>query len=141
MGSFEGVVKMAEFKIVLSDRETGRSYKIDATGPAAGALIGRRIGEEIEGGVLGFAGYRIRITGASDRTGIPARRDLPGPARRRLLLSRGVGFHPVREGERRRKSVRGNEISADIVQVNAVVTQRGSKPLDEYFNRPEAAAE
>jgi small subunit ribosomal protein S6e len=37
--------------------------------------------------------------------------------------------------------VRGNEISADIVQVNAVVTQRGSKPLEEYFNRPEAAAE
>ncbi|MDI6866421.1 30S ribosomal protein S6e [Methanoculleus sp.] len=132
---------MAEFKIVLSDPETGRSYKVDATGPAAGALVGRHIGDEIDGGVLGFAGYKIRITGASDRTGIPARRDLPGPARRRLLLARGVGFHPIREGERRRKSVRGNEISADIVQINAVVAQRGAKPLEEYFNRPEAASE
>jgi len=119
---------MADFKIILSEPETGRSYKVDATGPAAGALIGKRIGDEIDGNILGFAGYTLKITGATDKTGIPARRDLPGPARRRLLLSRGVGFHPVMDGERRRKSVRGNEISADIVQINAAVTQSGPKP-------------
>ena len=132
---------MADFKIILSDPGTGRSYKIDATGPAAGALIGKRIGDEIDGGVLGIPGYTIRITGGTDKTGIPARRDLPGPARRRLLLSRGVGFHPVMDGERRRKSVRGNEISADIVQINAAVKQSGAKPLAEYFGQPAAAAE
>ncbi|BBL67409.1 30S ribosomal protein S6e [Methanoculleus chikugoensis] len=132
---------MADFKIILSDPETGRSYKIDATGPTAGAFIGKRIGGEIDGNVLGFAGYTIRITGATDKTGIPSRRDLPGPSRRRLLLSRGVGFHPVMDGERRRKSVRGNEISADTVQINAAVKQSGAKPLAEYFSQPEAAAE
>ncbi|HOI12533.1 MAG TPA: 30S ribosomal protein S6e [Methanoculleus sp.] len=132
---------MADFKIILSEPETGRSYKVDATGPAAGALIGKRIGDEIDGSILGFAGYTIKITGATDKTGIPARRDLPGPARRRLLLSRGVGFHPVMDGERRRKSVRGSEISADIVQINAAVKESGAKPLAEYFSQPEAAAE
>jgi small subunit ribosomal protein S6e len=132
---------MADFKIILSEPETGRSYKVDATGPAAGALIGKRIGDEIDGNILGFAGYTLKITGATDKTGIPARRDLPGPARRRLLLSRGVGFHPVMDGERRRKSVRGHEISADIVQINAAVTQSGPKPLAEYFSQPEATAE
>ncbi|WP_332450431.1 30S ribosomal protein S6e [Methanoculleus sp.] len=132
---------MADFKIILSDPETGHAYKIDATGPAAGALIGKRIGDEIDGGVFGLAGYTIRITGGTDKTGIPARRDLPGPARRRLLLSEGVGFHPVMDGERRRKSVRGNEISADFVQINAAVKQSGAKPLAEYFSQPEAAAE
>jgi len=69
---------MVDFKIILSDPDTGRSYKIDATGPAAGALIGKRIGDEIDGGVFGLAGYTIKITGGTDRTGIPARRDLPG---------------------------------------------------------------
>ncbi|CCJ35350.1 30S ribosomal protein S6e [Methanoculleus bourgensis MS2] len=132
---------MVDFKIILSDPDTGRSYKIDATGPAAGALIGKRIGDEIDGGVFGLAGYTIKITGGTDRTGIPARRDLPGPARRRILLSEGVGFHPVMEGQRRRKSVRGNEISADFVQINAAVKQRGAKPLTEYFEEPKAAAE
>lgn len=132
---------MVDFKIILSDPETGRSYKIDATGPTAGAFIGKRIGGEIDGSVLGLAGYTIRITGATDKTGIPARRDLPGPSRRRLLLSKGVGFHPVMDGERRRKSVRGNEISADIVQINAAVKQSGPKPLAEYFGQSEATAE
>ncbi|KUK62948.1 30S ribosomal protein S6e [Methanoculleus sp.] len=132
---------MVDFKIILSEPETGRSYKVDATGPAAGALIGKRIGEEIDGGVLGLTGYTIKITGGTDKTGIPARRDLPGPARRRLLLSEGVGFHPVMDGERRRKSVRGNEISADFVQINAAVKTSGAKPLAEYFSKPEAAAE
>ncbi len=132
---------MADFKIILSEPETGRSYKVDATGPAAGALIGKRIGDEIDGGILGFAGYTIQITGGTDKTGIPARRDLPGPARRRLLLSEGVGFHATMDGERRRKSVRGSEISADFVQINAAVTQSGAKPLAEYFSQPEAAAE
>jgi len=132
---------MVDFKIILSEPETGRSYKVDATGPAAGALIGKRVGEEIDGGVLGLTGYTIKITGGTDKTGIPARRDLPGPARRRLLLSEGVGFHPVMDGERRRKSVRGNEISADFVQINAAVKTSGAKPLAEYFSKPEAAAE
>jgi small subunit ribosomal protein S6e len=132
---------MVDFRIILSEPETGRSYKVDATGPAAGALIGKRIGEEIDGGVLGLTGYTIKITGGTDKTGIPARRDLPGPARRRLLLSEGVGFHPVMDGERRRKSVRGNEISADFVQINAAVKTSGAKPLAEYFSKPEAAAE
>ena len=132
---------MVAFKIILSDPETGRSYKIDATGPAAGSLIGKRIGEEIDGGAFGLAGYTIKLTGGTDRTGIPARRDLPGAARRRILLSEGVGFHPVVEGQRRRKSVRGNEIGPDFVQINAVVKQRGAKSLTEYFEEPKAAAE
>ncbi len=132
---------MVDFKIILSDPETGRSYKIDATGPAAGSLIGKRIGEEIDGGAFGLAGYTIKLTGGTDRTGIPARRDLPGAARRRILLSEGVGFHPVVEGQRRRKSVRGNEIGPDFVQINAVVKQRGAKSLTEHFEEPKAAAE
>ncbi|NLA38061.1 MAG: 30S ribosomal protein S6e [Methanomicrobiales archaeon] len=132
---------MVDFKIILSDPETGRSYRIDATGPAAGSLIGKRIGDEIDGGVFGLAGYTIRITGGTDRTGIPARRDLPGPARRRILLSEGAGFHPVVKGQRRRKSVRGNEIGPDFVQINAAVKQHGAKPLAEHFEEPKATAE
>lgn len=124
---------MVEFKVVLSDQKTGRAYNIAVSGGPAGALIGKRIGEELDAGSFGLPGYRMEITGGSDRNGTPARRNLPLGGRRKLLLSGGVGFKPVMEGQRRRKSIRGNEITADFVQVNARVTAYGNKPLAEYF--------
>jgi small subunit ribosomal protein S6e len=132
---------MVDFKVVLSNPATGKAYNIDATGGAAGSLMGKRIGEEIDGTALGFEGYKIRVTGASDRNGTPARKSLPIAGRRRVLVSGGVGFHPKLDGERRRKMVRGSEITADFVQINAVVSKEGSKPLASYFASAEAPAE
>ncbi len=132
---------MVDFKVVLSDPSSGKAYNIDATGGAAGSFLGKCIGEEIDADALGFNGYKIRITGASDRNGTPARKSLPIAGRRRCLVSGGVGFHPVLDGERRRKMVRGHEITADFVQINVVVSHSGSKPLSAYFAQPEPEAE
>ncbi len=128
---------MVELKIVVSDPKTGRAYNVDASGGAAGAIVGKRIGEEIDAGAMGLAGYKILITGASDRTGIPAKKSLPGAGRKKLLMSAGVGFHPTMEGERRRKTIRSNEITADFVQINARVTSYGDKSLEELFPKVE----
>ncbi|MGC9435513.1 MAG: 30S ribosomal protein S6e [Methanomicrobiales archaeon] len=129
---------MVDFKVVLSDPRTGQSYRIEASGGTAGALMGKRIGEIVDGDPFGLKGYAIQITGATDRTGVPARRDLPGSGRRRLLLSQGVGFKPAHEGERRRKSIRGNEISSDMVQINAKVAEYGGTSLARIFGGEEA---
>ncbi|MDI9633539.1 MAG: 30S ribosomal protein S6e [Methanolinea sp.] len=129
---------MAEFKIVLSDQKTGRSYKVDVSGGAAGALIGKRIGDEVDMGILGLPGYRMEITGGSDRDGTPARKNLPFAGRRKVLLSGGPGFRPTREGQRKRKTLRGNEITPEFVQINARVVQYGEKPLDELIPKPAA---
>jgi small subunit ribosomal protein S6e len=128
---------MVEFKVVVSDPKTGRAYNVDASGGAAGVIVGKRIGDELDAGTLGLAGYRILITGASDRTGTTAKKGLPGAGRKRLLLAGGVGFHPTMDGERRRKMVRSNEITQDFVQVNARVTAYGEKTLDELFPKVE----
>lgn len=132
---------MVDFKVVLSDPATGKAYNIDATGGAAGSLLGKRIGDEIDGTALGFEGFRLKVTGASDRNGTPARKSLPIAGRRRVLVSGGVGFHPKLDGERRRKMVRGSEITADFVQINTVVSKVGAKPLASFFAQPEAPAE
>ncbi len=124
---------MVDFKVVLSDPKTGLSYKIDATGAAAGALLGKKIGTEVDGAPFGLNSYKITITGASDKTGTPARPDLPGNDRRNLLISDGFGFNALHNGERRRKGQRGNEIAADFVQVNAKITVYGEKPVAEIF--------
>jgi small subunit ribosomal protein S6e len=132
---------MVELKVVVSDPKTGRAYNVGVSTGAAGAIVGKRIGDELDAGSLGLAGYKILITGGSDQTGIPARRSLPGAGRRRLLLAEGVGFHPVMEGERKRKMIRANEVTSDFVQVNARVTTYGDKPLDEIFPKAEPGTE
>jgi small subunit ribosomal protein S6e len=124
---------MAEFKVVVADPKTGRAVNVDASGGAAGALVGRKIGDEVDAGPLGLAGYRMKITGGSDRTGIPANGSLPGAGRRKLLVAGGTGFHPKMEGQRRRKMLRSKEITPDFVQVNAMVTAYGEKTLEELF--------
>jgi len=128
---------MVDFKLVVSDPKSGRAYNVDASGAAAGAIVGKHIGDELDAGSIGLAGYRIKITGASDRTGTTAKVGLPGAGRRNLLLAGGVGFHPKMDGERRRKTVRTNEITPDFVQVNAFVTTYGEKTLDELFPKVE----
>ena len=130
---------MVDFKVVLSDPRTGRAYNVDVSGGAAGALVGRHIGEEVDAGALGLSGYRIQITGGSDRNGTPAKKNLPMSGRRKLLLSGGVGFKPVVDGERRRKAIRGNEITTDFVQINAQVVSYGDKSLEEQFAKPAPA--
>ncbi len=132
---------MAEFKIVVSDPRTGRAYNLNVSGGQAGVFVGRKIGDEIDMGPLGMPGYSLKITGGTDRIGTPARRDLPGMGRRRLLLAIGSGYHPKNDGVRRRKSIRGNEINADFVQINARIEKYGDKALETYFEKPEEAKE
>jgi small subunit ribosomal protein S6e len=128
---------MVEFKVVVSDPKTGRAYNVDASGGAAGAIVGKRIGDEFDAGAIGLAGYKIQITGASDRTGTTAKKGIPGAGRKKLLLAGGIGFHPSMDGERRRKTVRASEITRDFVQINAQVTTYGEKTLDELFPKVE----
>ena len=128
---------MVEFKVVVSDPKTGRAYNVDASGGAAGSIVGKRIGDEVDAGSLGLAGYKIKITGASDRTGTAAKKNIPGAGKKKLLLAGGIGFHPAMDGQRRRKTVRASEITQEFVQINAMVTAYGEKTLDELLPKGE----
>jgi len=54
-----------------------------------------------------------------------------GQGKKRVLLSGTPGFHPYKEGMRKRKTVRGDTVSADIAQINVKVLKKGSVSLDE----------
>ena len=79
------------------------------------------------------SGYKLILTGGTDKNGFPMRRDFPGMGRRRLLLSKSKGFKSKEDGLRRKKSVRGNTINQDIVQINMKVNKYSSKPIDKLI--------
>lgn len=112
---------MPAFKVVISDPKTGKSRQIEVKDEKARALLDKRIGDIIDGELIGVSGVKLQITGGSDIAGFPMRADIEGPVKKYILLSGGVGFHPRKKGERRRKLVRGNTISEDIVQVNTKI--------------------
>ncbi len=123
-----------EFKVVISDPSTGLAYQKVISGANANKLIGKRIGDVVNGTVVELPpDYELKICGGSDRDGVPMRKDLPGTVRRRLLLRGGVGYKPKERGMRRKKMVRGNVISRDIVQINMKVEKQGKVPLAEFF--------
>lgn len=134
---------MVDFRVVVSDSKSTKAYQVAVTGANAGKLIGRNIGDTISGDAVGLAGYALKLTGGTDRDGFPMRADLPGPGRRKILVAGGVGYRPKAKGVKKRKSMRGREISSDTAQINAVIVEYGQKPLGEIFVKKEekAAAE
>jgi small subunit ribosomal protein S6e len=124
---------MVEFKANISDPKTGKSYQSVISGNQANAILGKKIGDRIDGIFVEMPGYKLEITGGSDKDGFPMRRDLPGPRRKKLLISRGLGFNPHMHGERRRKNMRGNTVSPDTVQLNLKVTTRGPRKVEELL--------
>ncbi len=102
----------------LAEMFRAKCFQIVVDGSRAAVFIGKRIGEYVDASVVGIPGKRLVITGGTDSSGFPMVPGLPGPAKRSLLLSSPPGFHPRNEGERRRKIVRGDTISEEIVQVN-----------------------
>lgn len=122
-------------KVVLSDTKTGKSWQVDLPKEKIGLLSGRKIGEQVEGDILGAPGYLFELTGGSDSSGFPMRKDVAGARKETILLSKGVGFKETRAGIRKRKTIRGNNYSSEIVQVNAKVIQQGSVSLEELFGK------
>ncbi|MFB3766305.1 MAG: 30S ribosomal protein S6e [Methanotrichaceae archaeon] len=124
---------MANFRVVVSDPKSGKSYQVEVKDPGANRFLGRHIGDTVDGEVLGMPGYSVKITGGSDREGFPMRADLPGTRRKRILVTEGTGYNPIVAGIRRRKSLHGREISSDIGQINVKITEAGSKPVEELI--------
>ncbi|MBX5327050.1 MAG: 30S ribosomal protein S6e [Candidatus Bathyarchaeia archaeon] len=130
---------MAKFKIIISDPETGKSQAVELEGSRAVPLIGRKLGETIDGAIVGLSGQKVQITGGCDRDGFPMRFDVHGGVRANIILSEGVGFHPKREGERRRKNVRGSVITEEIAQINMKIAKNPEKEKSEKIEKTEKA--
>jgi small subunit ribosomal protein S6e len=124
---------MVRFQLNLADEKQSYKKEIDEDAMTR-PLIGMSVGDELEGSIIGFEGYKFKITGGSDHSGFPMAPGVDGAMPKRILIGhRGVGYKPRRKGRRRRKRVRGSLISEDIYQINLKITERGSNPIEELL--------
>ncbi len=107
---------MANFKLNISDKK-GKSQTRELKDNEANALLGLQIGQETDAAIVGLGG-KLKITGGSDKSGVPMRADIHGGSRKYVLLSKGVGLQDATKGERVRKLTRGNTISEETYQIN-----------------------
>lgn len=121
---------MAKFKVIISDPETGTSKVVEVEEARAAPFLGRRIGETMDGSVVDLPAHKLKLVGGSDKDGVPMRANVHGGVRRKVVLSGGVGFNPKKGGERRRKAVRGDVITDEIVQLNTKIVEKPAKPKE-----------
>jgi small subunit ribosomal protein S6e len=140
------------FKINISEK--GKSWKLETD---TEALVGRKIGDKISGDELNpeLGGYEMEITGTSDKAGFPGLKDVEGDSLRKVLLTYGTGMHMMPkglskkpnkkpDGLRKKKTVRGNTVSREIIQINMKVVKAGKKRFGEIFpeqNKPKEKKE
>ncbi|MBI4344074.1 MAG: 30S ribosomal protein S6e [Euryarchaeota archaeon] len=122
-------------KIIIS--ESAKSFHLDLDEEKARAVVGLELGNVLDGTKIGLPGYKLQITGGSDKDGFPMRPDVRGRVRPRILMSKGPGYRPLEAGVKRRKRVRGNVITTEIVQINTKVVEKGAQGLEELLVKAE----
>ena len=137
------LIFMVGFKVVIGTKQ-GKCTQKEIQEPESNVLLGKQIGNNVKGDEIGFPGYEFEITGGSDNCGFPMRQDVPGIGRKRILAIKGViglkGVYSkkyqgkvikkkIGKGIRIRKTVCGNTIHPNIVQINLKVLKEGSQPL------------
>lgn len=120
--------------------------KLNVANPATGAqksfeflderlvrcFYDKRMAQDVEVDSLGdeWKGYVLRIGGGNDKQGFPMKQGVLLPHRVRLLLAAGHScYRPRREGQRRRKSVRGCIVGPDIQALHCIVVKQGEQDI------------
>ena len=88
--------------------------------------------QDVEVDSLGdeWKGYVLRIGGGNDKQGFPMKQGVLLPYRVRLLLAAGhTCYRPRREGQRRRKSVRGCIVGPDIQALHGIIVKQGEQEI------------
>ena len=117
---------MAIFKVIVSDKH-GKSISRELKDKEAQPLLGSRIGDLVDFSILVIANGKFQVTGGSDKSGTPMRKDVHGGVKKYILLSKGTGMRSDREGIRKRKLIRGNIVTEEIYQLNCLLVE-GSMP-------------
>jgi small subunit ribosomal protein S6e len=111
------------FKVVVSDPKTGKSIQVQTKDES---LIGKKIGDIIDGSIINLDGYKLRITGGSGFEGAPMVNYVEG-------MNKKYVWYNENKKVRVKKLVRGNTISPEIVQINTKIEEYGNKDFNQIY--------
>lgn len=138
------VGELPKFQLVVSDPASRKAKGYVVEGEKALPLLGKEIGDLIDGSIIGLRGRRIKITGGTDKDGFPMLPSAHGGVKKRIILSKGRGFKGLkkkgkrgRRGQRKGKTIRGRMIVDDIYQINAVMVEK--KKIEKKEKKPSAS--
>lgn len=142
------MVKVEEIRLTINDPKTGKSYKKIIND---NLFLNRKLGETVNGNMIGLDGYELKITGGSDDSGFPMRKEIEGQVKAKpLLRNTDVGFKVKKRRTKhsckhhyhlqKRKTVRGNTISDQTSQINLSVVKAGAQALDAVFGAQQKPA-
>merc|ERR1712002_1306412 len=92
----------------------------------------RRMAQEVSAEPLGdeWKGYIVCITGGNDKQGFPMKQGVLTAGRVRLLLGKGHKcYRQRRTGERKRRSVRGCIVDAQLSVLNLAIVKKGENDI------------
>lgn len=124
-------------RFVIQNPHTGLSKKITIEEETKVRIFfGKKLREEVDISPLGpeFEGYVAKITGGTDKDGFSMKNGILVNNRVRLLMSAGdLGFQAwraKREGERKRRSIRGCIVDIDISVLYLTIVKKGDKEIE-----------
>jgi small subunit ribosomal protein S6e len=100
-------------------------------------FMGKRIGTEVAADALGdnWKNYIVKITGGHDKDGFTMKQGILIAGRTRILMSEGHStYRTRRSGERKKKSVRGAIVGADIAALALSVVKQGETAIEGLTN-------
>ena len=111
------------FKVVVSDPKTGKSIQVQTKDES---LVGKKIGDIIDGSIVNLDGYKLRITGGSGFEGATMVNYVEG-------MNKKYVWYDENKKVRVKKLVRGNTISPEIVQINTKIEEYGNKDFNQIY--------
>lgn len=122
-------------KIVYSDPKTGRTAQAEISNEIAVALNNKKIGDTIDGTIIGLSGYTLKITGGSDTSGFPMQANIEGTAKKSVLKK--ISNSGSMKGMHRRRTLVGNSVGQGTAQLNLAIVEYGDKSIDEIMPKKE----
>ena len=110
-------------KIDIADKKAGKAETLTLEGNDAARFVGMKIGDVMDGSLIGKKGQKFKITGGSDTSGFPMFTGVHGAAQKRVILTKGRGARRAKKGELLRVTMRGETISDETAQLNVVSTE------------------